>query len=233
MSSLEHQPSGPRSGRCSGLCQGSGLVLSSLDPASVGGLCFIDDCQPRFSVLRQPGQIRAFFLYRWGLSRLLAYLRWRAVKTRSWRPSHQRFRLPDSQSRAGVRRPVRPRSQYRHLLRSIDVAFDFSVSLDYSVTSQSARSLQVPPSNLQIIVQPNPHRARAGRDGAVRSMRRGHRPHQGRGQRNHRDQAARLIRLDSSRNDVAWIAGRFTSRGGRHAPRTRSIQYAAAFRLHH
>jgi hypothetical protein len=29
--------------------------------------------------------------------------------------------------------------------------------LDHSLTSQSARSLQVPPSNRQIIVQPNPH----------------------------------------------------------------------------
>jgi hypothetical protein len=46
-----------------------------------------------------------------------------------------------------VRQPVRPRNQYRLLLRSIDVPFDFSVSLDYSLTSQSARSLQVPRSN--------------------------------------------------------------------------------------
>jgi hypothetical protein len=57
---------------------------------------------------------------------------------------------------------VIPTPALDRILRSIDVAFDFSVSLDYSVTSQSARSLQVPPSNLQIIVQPNPHRARAG-----------------------------------------------------------------------
>jgi hypothetical protein len=34
------------------------------------------------------------------------------------------------------------------------VAFDFSASLDYSLTSQSARSLQVPPGNRQIIVPP-------------------------------------------------------------------------------
>jgi hypothetical protein len=119
-------------------------------PASVGCLCFIDNCQPKFSVLRQPGQIRAFFRYRWGLSRK-AYLRRRAVMTRSWHPNHQRFRLPDCPSRAGVRQPVRPRNRYRHLLRSNDVAFDFSVSLDHSLTSQSVRSLQVPP-NHQIIV---------------------------------------------------------------------------------
>jgi hypothetical protein len=121
------------------------------------------------SPLRTPPQLAASALSTtaspdsWCFASPVKYgrLRRRTVKTRSWRPSHQRFRLPDCPSREGVRRPVRPRSQYRHLLRSIDVAFDFSVSLDYSVMSQSARSLQVPPSNLQIIVQPNPHRARA------------------------------------------------------------------------
>jgi hypothetical protein len=46
-----------------------------------------------------------------------------------------------------VLKPVRHRNQYRRLLRSTDVAIDFSVSLDYSLTSQSVRSLQVPPNN--------------------------------------------------------------------------------------
>jgi hypothetical protein len=133
----------------------SGVRRHLSGPRSVGCLCFIDNCQPRFSVLRQPGQIRAFFRYRGGLSRK-AYLRRRAVVTRSWHPNHQRFRLPDCLSRAGVRQPVRPRNRYRHLLRSNDVAFDFSVSLDHSLTSQSVRSQQVPPSNCQIIVQPKP-----------------------------------------------------------------------------
>ena len=56
-----------------------------------------------------------------------------------------------------MREPVRLPNQYQHLLRSID-AFDFSVSLDYSLTSQSARSLSVPPGNRQFIFQPNPAR---------------------------------------------------------------------------
>jgi hypothetical protein len=55
-----------------------------------------------------------------------------------------------------VLKPVRHRNQYRHLLRSTGVAFDFSVSLvGLPETSQSDRSLQVPPNSTNSLPSPD------------------------------------------------------------------------------
>jgi len=65
-----------------------------------------------------------------------------------------------SPSRAVVLKPVRYPNRYRHLLRSTGVTFDFSVSLDYSLTVNPLPDCKLPAINHQFFNDSKPASAR-------------------------------------------------------------------------